>query len=35
MQNFNEKILEEEGLQEECDEDPFCNMYFSCMHSPF
>ena len=35
MQNVNEKIHEEDGLLEECDEDPFYNMYFSCMHSFF
>ena len=26
MQNVNEKIHEEDGLLEECDEDPFYNM---------
>ena len=26
MQNANAKIHEEEGLLEECDEDPFYNM---------
>ena len=31
-QNVNEKI-HEEGLLEECEEDPFYNMLFICMHS--
>ena len=36
MQNVNEKIHEgEEGLLEERDEDPFYNIWFSCIHSFF
>ena len=27
MQNVNENIHEEEGLLEECNEDPFFNMF--------
>ena len=36
MQNVNGKFYEEgEGLLEECDEDSFYNIQFSCMNSFF